>query len=133
MHNWFTGDLSSDDGLSQLNNYLKERSYFEGYTPSQADVTVFKMLPKSPDVKYSHLLRWYNHIKSYSNEFSDLPGVIKSLEELGFGGDGSKKKTTVDNDEEDDFDLFGSDDEADVEAEKIKEERLKVKYKYFAY
>ena len=64
---------------------------------------------------------------------NSLPGVVKSLEQLGFGiCDGKEKdKTTQDDDDYDDIDLFGSDDEADSEAEKIKEQRLKVRKDFF--
>ena len=74
--------------------------------------------------------RWYKHISSYSNEVNSLPGVIKSLEQLGFGSDSGKEKSKkVENDEDDDdFDLFGSDEEEDAEAQRIKEERLKVDF-----
>ena len=77
--------------------------------------------------------RWFKHISSYTNEVNSLPGVVKSLEQLGFGiCDGKEKdKTTQDDDDDDDIDLFGSDDEADSEAEKIKEQRLKVRKEFF--
>ena len=64
---------------------------------------------------------------------NSLPGVVKSLEQLGFGGCDVKEKdkTTQGDDDDDDIDLFGSDDEADSEAEKIKEQRLKVRKEFF--
>ena len=60
---------------------------------------------------------------------NSLPGVVKSLEQLGFGSCNvkEKNKATQGADDDDDIDLFGSDDEADSEAEKIKEQRLKVR------
>ena len=59
---------------------------------------------------------------------NSLPGVIKSLEQLGFGDNEKADKKTPDEDD-DDIDLFGSDEEEDEEAERIKEERLKVEFK----
>ncbi len=73
--------------------------------------------------------RWYRHISSYSSEMKSLPGVIKSLQQLGFGDNdvgGKAEDKKKGDDEDDDFDLFGSDDEVDEEAERIKQERLKV-------
>ena len=72
-------------------------------------------------------------MSSYTVEMNSLPGVLKSLEELGFGGNNVNKKEagkTIEEEEDDDIDLFGSDDEVDEEAEKIKQERLKVKSFY---
>ncbi|CAG8706643.1 6645_t:CDS:2, partial [Scutellospora calospora] len=45
------------------------------YEPTQADVSVFCGLNhKVPDhVKFPHAARWYNHIASYSDEFTSLP------------------------------------------------------------
>ena len=60
---------------------------------------------------------------------NSLPGVVKSLEQLGFGADNVKEKADKkmpDDDDDDDIDLFGSDEEDDAEAERIKQERLKV-------
>jgi elongation factor 1-beta len=78
------------------------------YTPSQADVAVFKAL--SQDLGYPNVARWYKHIKSYEAEFSTLSG--------------SSSAGAVFTGEDDDIDLFGSDEEDSAEAEKIKAERV---------
>jgi elongation factor 1-beta len=99
------------------------------FSPSQADVVSFKALKEAPDAaKYPHAARWYKHIASYSEEFATLPG------------DASKPYTTYGPEvtaatlnpakapaaeEDDEVDLFGSDDEEeDAEAERIRNERL---------
>ena len=73
---------------------------------------------------FSFLSRWYKHNSSYKDEMSSLPGVCKSLEELGFGAEPSEKNEPMVNgaagDDDDDFDFFGSDEEEDAEAERIK-------------
>ena len=51
--------------LKTLNTYLQDRSYIEGYQPSQADRTVFTALTQPPPSDLCHVLRWYKHIKSY--------------------------------------------------------------------
>ncbi|XP_034035848.1 elongation factor 1-beta isoform X2 [Thalassophryne amazonica] len=121
------GDLKAPSGLGVLNDFLSERSYIEGYVPSQADVVVFEAISTPPTADLCHALRWYNHIKSYQNEKSSLPGVKKPLGEYGPVGVADTTSTCAaasKEDEEDDFDLFGSDEEEDAEAAKLKEKRL---------
>nr|KAF6336483.1 eukaryotic translation elongation factor 1 beta 2 [Myotis myotis] len=65
------GDLRSPSGLQVLNNYLADKSYIEGYVPSQADVAVFEAVSGPPPADLCHALRWYNHIKSYEKEESE--------------------------------------------------------------
>ncbi|KAF8181076.1 hypothetical protein BJ912DRAFT_980273, partial [Pholiota molesta] len=61
--------------LTTLEQHLATRSYVEGYTPSQADVTVFKAISAAPDAATNpHVARWYTHIKSYAAEHESLPG-----------------------------------------------------------
>jgi len=121
------GDLKTDAGLTILNNFLAERSYIEGFQPSQADSVVFTALSGAPKASFTNALRWYNHIKSYGNDTSSFPGVKKNIAEYGPAGvaaaaaSGDSKKTA---DADDDFDLFGSDEEDDAEAERVKQERL---------
>merc|ERR1712013_978685 len=64
------GDLKSATGLKSLNEHLASRSYIEGYVPSQSDVVTISDLSTVPEAQYVHVLRWYNHIKSYSSEES---------------------------------------------------------------
>lgn len=102
------------------------------YTPSQADVTVFKSLSGSkPDAQYPHAARWYSHIESYSSQHSSLPGdSSKSAEALvpkAASGSGSAPKAAAPaaaEEDDDEVDLFGSDEEDDAEAEKLKAERV---------
>ena len=89
----------------------------------------FKSKPDDKTIaKYPNVFRWYKHIASFESEFSNLPG------------DSSKAYTTYGpavaavtvnpakapaDEEEEDLDLFGSDDEEeDAEAARIREERL---------
>lgn len=113
--------------LSKLEEHLSKRSYVEGYTPSQADVAVFKAL--SQDLGYPNVARWYKHIKSYEAEFSSLPG--SSSAGAGFTGEAApepaaaeKKEEKKEEADDDDIDLFGEDEEDDAEAEKIKAQRI---------
>lgn len=125
------GDLKTDQGIKSLNEYLADRSYVSGYEPSQADISVFENISKVPGASTPHVLRWYNHIKSFDGgERKKFPGEKKLPS--GFAGGSAvvngapapakeSKPAAVD----DDVDLFGSDDEDDAEAVKVREERLK--------
>lgn len=84
---------------------------------SQADVAVYETIKSSVDAsKYPNVSRWQEHIKSFEAEHAGLKGdKAKAASLLNFGGAA----------EEDDVDLFGSDDEeVDPEAERIKAERV---------
>ncbi|XP_071567037.1 probable elongation factor 1-beta [Temnothorax nylanderi] len=117
------GDLKTDKGVEDLNGYLADRSYIEGWQPTQADVAVLEALGKAPSSSNPHVLRWYNHIKSY--DFKSLPGEKKAPAIFSTAGAPPASSTGKANDDDDDLDLFGSDEDEDAEAAKIREERLK--------
>lgn len=54
----------------ELNNTLEQYSYIEGYRPTQADLHVLERLGKTCASlsQYPHLLRWYCHMSSFSQE-----------------------------------------------------------------
>merc|ERR1712071_376048 len=107
------GDLKTEKGVEALNTFLADKSYIEGYAPSQADVTTINAMNKAPASSMAHALRWYNHIKSFGAESSSFPGA-------------KAPAAAAADDDDDDVDLFGSDDEEDVAAAaKLKEERVK--------
>lgn len=101
------------------------------YGPSQADVVTFKALKELPNsARYPNACRWFKHIASYEAEFSSLPGD-PSKAYTSFGPEDSETTITRkdgpaanDAEDEEDVDLFGSDDEEDAEAIRIKEENL---------
>ncbi|CAD6227562.1 GSCOCG00001246001-RA-CDS [Cotesia congregata] len=117
------GDLKSPKGLKDLDTFLAERSYVEGWQASQADVAVLEALGQAPTASNPHVLRWYTHIKSH--ELAKLPGTKKIPSSLGVASSGSAPAAAKPADDDDDIDLFGSDDEEDAEAERIKAERVK--------
>jgi hypothetical protein len=82
------------------------------YAPSKADLSVFDALGKAPAATYANIARWYRNIASYSSaERSAWSG--SAVPQVAGG------KPTVAADD-DDVDLFGSDEEDDEEAERIK-------------
>ncbi|KND91776.1 Elongation factor 1-beta [Tolypocladium ophioglossoides CBS 100239] len=122
-------DFLTDAGLGLLNTWLVTRSYITGFSASQADVACFKALKSSPDAdKYPHAARWYQHIATFEDEFSSLSGdaskpyTVYGPEVAEVTLNPAKAPAAAD---DDDVDLFGSDDEEeDVEAAKVREERL---------
>ncbi|EAT47998.1 AAEL000951-PB [Aedes aegypti] len=62
------GDVKTPKGLQELNNFLADHSYIEGYVPSKADLSVFDALGKAPAGDYVHVQRWYRHIASFSSQ-----------------------------------------------------------------
>ncbi|XP_041981797.1 elongation factor 1-beta' [Aricia agestis] len=120
------GDVKTPQGLKELNEYLADKSYINGYTPSQADVQVFEAVGKAIAASLPHASRWYNHIASYTP--AERKSWAAGVSPLSAGG----KPTTaapakkVEEDDDDDVDLFGSgDEEEDAEAARVREERLK--------
>lgn len=76
--------------------------FLYSYTPSQADVEAFKALGKAPSSSYPHALRWYNHIKSFGDNTSSFPGAKTAA--------APAKPAAPAKDDDDDLDLFGSDE-----------------------
>ncbi|XP_073979032.1 elongation factor 1-beta [Rhodnius prolixus] len=117
-------DLKCEKGVKEFDVYIADRSYVEGYVASQADIAVLESFAKAPNDETPHAKRWYSHIKSFSEAArSKLPGQKKLPSIFGAGSNSAPSKAPVADD--DDVDLFGSDDEEDAEAAKIREERLK--------
>ncbi|KAI8809241.1 hypothetical protein BJ742DRAFT_805555 [Cladochytrium replicatum] len=114
--------LDTDAGLAVLNAFLEDKSYIEGFTPSQADVAVFDAVKKAPNATtYPHAARWFKHIASFGAAKSSLPGAKKAAS--AYGPEASAP--AADAADDDDIDLFGSEDEeVDEEAEKLKQKRL---------
>uniref|UniRef100_UPI0037E8DAFC phenylalanine--tRNA ligase beta subunit n=1 Tax=Semicossyphus pulcher TaxID=241346 RepID=UPI0037E8DAFC len=113
------GDVSTPAGLKALNDFLADKSYVEGFVATQADTAMLDAIPSAPSPTFCHLMRWYNHIKSFQRERTSLPPAKKQ-----FVLPASPPASTNDA-SDDDIDLFGSDDEEDsAEAARIKEQRV---------
>lgn len=84
---------------------------FRSYEPSKADVDTLSAIPV-PLPKTPNVLRWYNHIKSFTDK-ERLQFPNKKAEFSAAAGDSSKPAAAAadDDDDDDDVDLFGSDEE----------------------
>ncbi|KAH6603879.1 hypothetical protein Trco_007325 [Trichoderma cornu-damae] len=123
-------DLLTDAGLALLNSWVSTRSYITGFSASQADVAVFKALKEAPSTdKYPSAARWYKHIATYEDEFATLEGDASKPYTV-YGPEVAEvtlnpAKAPEAEADDDDVDLFGSDDEEeDAEAARVREERL---------
>jgi len=95
-------------------------------------VATYKAISTPPAVeKFPHAYRWYNHIKSYESEFSNLPGdPSKSF--TTYGPDVSEVTINPKDapNDDDEVDLFGSDEEEEEDPEVVAErERRLAEYK----
>ncbi|KAH8740313.1 translation elongation factor 1 beta 1 [Cryptosporidium ryanae] len=106
------GNISTDENMKKLDDYLSTRSYMSGPTPSQDDVEALHTILKTGcPCNYIHVQRYISHMLSFSiDEMNDFPGepFMKKKE--------SSKQGKKSND--DDFDLFGDDNDEDLEAAK---------------
>ena len=117
------GDVTTPKGLQELNNFLADNSYLSGYTPSQADVSVWNAFNgKAPTGNVPHVQRWYRHIASFTQQERSAWGG-QALPQVA-GGKPTVAAPAAAADDDDDVDLFGSEDEEDEEAAKIREERV---------
>ncbi|BGO93424.1 hypothetical protein NBRC10512_005320 [Rhodotorula toruloides] len=119
-------EFTNPAGLQSLESHLADKSYIEGYTPSQADVAVYKALASAPDAAtYPHSARWFKHIQSYEAEHETLPGDASKPASAYGSAVAAAAAPAAAAEDEDDIDLFGSDDEeVDPEAEALKQKRL---------
>ncbi|EHK18381.1 uncharacterized protein TRIVIDRAFT_216692 [Trichoderma virens Gv29-8] len=121
-------DLLTDAGLTLLNNWVSTRSYITGFSATQADVAVFKAIKEAPAAdKYPSAARWYKHIATYEDEFATLEGDASKPYTV-YGPEVAEvtlNPAKAPEADDDDVDLFGSDDEEeDAEAARVREERL---------
>lgn len=137
--------LSTAEGLAQVNTYLATRVYVFGLEPTTQDADLFKAFGSAPDAaKYPNAARYYSHISSFGDaKFAKLEGLT-----VAFGEAAAPKKAAKglldsdsDSDEEggakglldsdsddDDYDAAAAARAARVKAEAAKH-ALKVKAK----
>ncbi|KAL3899647.1 MAG: hypothetical protein SGCHY_001890 [Lobulomycetales sp.] len=117
----YEGIMPSLSEVAILDAHLCDKSYIEGFTPSQADATVYAAhkasAPKAAE--YPHAARWFKHIASLAS-LVDLPGEKKAIDAIAVTAQAKPAAA----EDEDEIDLFGSDEEEDAENEKLKAQRV---------
>ena len=101
--------------LKELNAFLENNAFLDGYMPSKADADQFAAV-KEADKALPHLARWYRNIASYTEAERAAWGSAEKKEE-------EKKEEKKEGGDDDDFDLF----ETTEEDEKVMEEERKRK------
>ncbi|KAI6171327.1 Elongation factor 1 beta [Aphelenchoides bicaudatus] len=113
----FIKNASDAKEQQKLDEQLKTRSYINGGAePDSADAETYNLFVKAnvKPTKPANVARWFKHIASFSD--------AERKQWSGASAGGSKDSSPA---KDDDFDLFGSDDEEEsAEAKRIKEERL---------
>jgi hypothetical protein len=78
----FSGNLQTSEGLEALNTHLSNRSYVNGFRPSQIDTCFFETLERCPSDNFPHVCRWYRHISSFGMERRNFPSQSNTTESI---------------------------------------------------
>eukprot|EP01084_Bolivina_argentea_P028232 52484_1 len=96
--------------MQEFNNFIKTRSYVEGYTFSDNDKEKFSSITQAPSAEHPHALRWWKHIHALLG--SPVPtGSISAAE--GKETTSAVKKVAAKDDDDDVDDLFDDEEEED--------------------
>jgi hypothetical protein len=60
-------DLTKPQGLEAFDSYIASKNYVQGYMPTSLDSQAFALMGKAPDAKYTHALRFYNHMSAFND------------------------------------------------------------------
>ncbi len=86
-------DLSTEEGLTQLDAHLASRSYISSCWPTQNDAIVLKAIKSSPPEKFVHSRRWFSHMKSFGA--AELKGLPEEVSQGTVKVKGSQEKREV--------------------------------------
>jgi len=81
------GETSVNSLTHQLDDLLLDQAYLTGFTPTSLDLEVVSQLSSRPSPSLPNLLRWYNHLesftaaekKSFSNTTTKVEEVVKMV------------------------------------------------------
>jgi len=99
--------------VKDLNAFLEDNAFLDGFVPTKADADQFAALKECPELP--HAARWYRNIASYTDAERAAWSSAEKKEE--------KKEEEKKGGDDDDFDLF----ETTEEDEKVMEEERKRK------
>jgi elongation factor 1-beta len=129
-------DFSTPQAIGKFNGFVSDKSYVKGFLPTSEDAKLFAEItqhnPSGPEKKFAHVYRWYQHIKSFSEEErSSWPAEAVLAEQAAApvaAAPKAEEKKEEKKEEDvsfDDDDLFGGVSEEELAAEKQKREAEK--------
>merc|ERR1712232_1386709 len=115
-------DISSEKGLNAFNGFISSKSYVDGWTFSTTDIGLFSKFSICPSsINYPHAYRWYKHIAAIQ-EMNHLAHSTTFFKTESSQTVCSEKNN---GDEDEDFDVFGDDnDEGDEEPKESRTDML---------
>jgi elongation factor 1-beta len=99
--------MAKFDDVKDLNAFLEDNAFVDGFVPTKADAEMFATLKECPTLP--HAARWWRNIQSYSEEERRAWSAAEKKEAAA---------AAAGDDDDDDFDLF----ETTEEDEKVLEE-----------
>lgn len=110
-------NVSSQEGLKKLDQYLSTRSYISGYQASRDDLAVYGALANVP-AEYTNASRWFKHITALAGPQLSAPGVGVQIESGAAPATAAAVASPVEEvsaptaeGDDDDLDLFGDETE----------------------
>jgi len=124
------GDLSTNEGLKNLNKYLLEHSYVTGFLLTAEDFTAFDTVGSEPDnTTYPNAARWYRHLASFTEEErKEYTGEETAAEEEAAPEEeapAAAEEATGASAGDDEVDLFADDEDVEDERSRMIEERAR--------
>ncbi|XP_024371411.1 LOW QUALITY PROTEIN: elongation factor 1-delta 1-like [Physcomitrium patens] len=123
-------NVSSQEGLKKLDQYLSTRSYISGYQASRDDLAVYGALANVP-AEYTNASRWFKHITALAGPQLSAPGVGVQIESGAAPATAAAVASPVEEvsaptaeGDDDDLDLFGDETE-EAAANAAREEAAK--------
>jgi len=140
-------DVSTTKGVAGFNGFMGSRSYIEGYSFSEADSEFFAKFDGCPDAtKYVHAYRWFIHVAALkgvrglnlASPAAASAAAPAAVPAAAPAAPAAAPKEKADEEDEDDFDVFGDDSDEDdgpqesradmlARLKKAAEERTKLK------
>eukprot|EP00927_Polykrikos_kofoidii_P006241 TRINITY_DN12539_c0_g1_i2.p1 TRINITY_DN12539_c0_g1~~TRINITY_DN12539_c0_g1_i2.p1 ORF type:complete len:881 (+),score=150.72 TRINITY_DN12539_c0_g1_i2:126-2645(+) len=89
-----TASLKTEKGLSELNDFLSNRSYVVGSNKATAeDFSLYTQITSAPDRrKFPHLARWFGHIKALQSKYGEVTAELKGAAQAPAAAPGAGAK-----------------------------------------
>ncbi|EEA08471.1 EF-1 guanine nucleotide exchange domain-containing protein [Cryptosporidium muris RN66] len=120
------GDLSTLEGKKKLDEFLSNRTYFNGVNPSQNDCNLVSelLLAGTKYCSFPHICRYLEHMRHFTPTELSLFPTEEYVADCQSDKCSSKHEDKSDK-PDDDFDLFGDNSESAADIKKVMEEKKK--------